>query len=842
MAVTIDCMQNVSRLITHFIPEHYSLELTIHHGDRMFEGTVTILGEKTGDGPLLLHAKDLKINAAHVDGVTTTECTMGENDELTIPTSAGAGQHTVVVSFSGTITDAMHGMYPCYFEVDGKKQELIATQFESHHAREVFPCIDEPEAKATFDLTLKTEEGVEVLSNMPVASKDGKTTTFETTPRMSTYLLAWVIGDLHKKTAKTTSGVEVNVWATKAHSPALLDFPLDVAVRSIDFFDEYFNEPYPLPKADHVALPDFSSGAMENWGLITYREVCLLADEKTAQSAREWIATVIAHETSHQWFGNLVTMKWWDDLWLNESFATVMEYIATDAMFPQWNMWNNFASAETLSALRRDQLAGVQPVRVDVHHPDEISTLFDPSIVYAKGARLLKMLRAYVGEDAFRAGLKKYFEKHRYGNTTGDDLWHAIGEASGKDIKSFMDGWLSQSGLPLVSVETTDDGYKLSQKRLVIGEEADGRMWQIPLHSHNSDFPDVLEEKETSFTAQHMLPLLNSGNTAHFVSRYDKAAWDLILTALAEGKLDALDRLALLHETSLLTKSGDLPTADIVPLIKNYSSEQEEPVWSIVAMVIGNLKRFVETDDAAEANLKKLVTSLCLPLYEKLDLEKRAGEPEQDTKLRATIVGLLCYAEYQPVLDWAAEQFAGTQDLSALEAETRGIVFTAVARHGSYEDFERLLKTHDETTNPELRDDLSSSLTATRDEALIAKLLGRLQNSDLTKPQDLMRWFVNLLRSRYAREQAWDWMTKNWTWIEEKYAGDKSYDDFARYSANIFSTHEWLQRYTNFFEPLSSQPALKRAYDIGLIDIRTRAEWLERDMDGVKAALARETA
>lgn len=837
-------MQNVSRLINTFRPNHYDLVIDVQREARTFSGTVAITGEKVSDEPIRLHAKDISITAAQINGVSVENIIPEQNDETVLNSDTPAGNVTITLEFNGAITDGMHGMYPCYYQVDGEKKELIATQFESHHAREVFPCIDEPEAKATFDLALTTETGVEVLSNMPVTEQkeldnEKRETRFQTTSRMNTYLLVWVVGDLHKKTATTKSGVEVNVWATKAHSPDMLDFPLDVATRSIDFFDEYFGVPYPLPKADHVALPDFSSGAMENWGLITYREVCLLANDSTAQSSREWIATVIAHETSHQWFGNLVTMRWWDDLWLNESFATVMEYIATDALFPQWNMWNNFASAETLSALRRDQLAGVQAVKVDVHHPDEISTLFDPSIVYAKGARLLKMLRSYVGEDAWRTGLANYFKQHQYSNTTGDDLWSGLSKTSGKDVKTFMDRWLTRSGLPLVSVTTTGSGYRLEQRRFVVGEAADDRLWDIPLNAHNASFPEVFSRSFVEFDAPHTLPLLNRDNTAHFVSMYDEAAMKLVYEALQNEQLSVQDRLALLHETSLLTRSGDVPTASIVELVGRYSKEQEEPVWSIIAMVIGDLKRFVEDDDESEQNLKQFVQKLCMPLHNKLGLEKAPDEPEQDTKLRALIVGLLCYAEHQPVLDWATKQFASTEDLGSLEAETRGVVFTAVARHGSPDDFARLLRVHDETANPELRDDIASSVTATRSETHISQLIARLQNSELTKPQDITRWFINLLRNRYAREQTWQWMQDNWSWIEKTFAGDKSYDDFARYSANILNTHEWLERYIAFFEPLSTQPALKRAYDIGLIDIRTRAEWLERDQEAVKAALSR---
>src|SRR5690606_2848949 len=247
---------------------------------------------------------------------------------------------------------------------------------------------------------------------------------------------------------------------------ASLDFALDIATRTIDFFENYFDTPYPLPKSDHVALPDFSSGAMENWGLVTYREIALLDDPTTTSvSSKHYIATVIAHQLSHQWFGNLLTMKWWNNLWLNESFAALMEYIAVDALHPEWNVWLDFATMESIMALRRDSLDGVQAVQVDVNHPDEISTLFDGAIVYAKGARLLRMLQHYIGHEAFQAGLKAYFATYKYGNTEGDDLWNALAGASGKDIAGFMNTWISQSGYPVVQVSQNGNDVALTQQQ-----------------------------------------------------------------------------------------------------------------------------------------------------------------------------------------------------------------------------------------------------------------------------------------------------------------------------------------------------------------------------------------
>lgn len=837
-------MNTVSRLYETFKPTHYVLSLDVsRRTERKFSGVVTIEGRVASPGSITLHAKDIALTRAHCND--TELVITHDGDEVTLSGTIPAENITVTIEFHGTITDGMHGLYPCYFDVKGTKKELLATQFESHHAREVFPCVDEPEAKATFDLTLTTETGVQVLSNMPLITQSGNdtvTSTFETTPRMSTYLLAFVVGELQKQSATTKSGVEVNVWATHAQPAESLVFPLEVAVGTIDFFDDYFGVPYPLPKADHVALPDFSSGAMENWGLITYREIALLVDKSSSVSMREYVATVIAHETSHQWFGNLVTMKWWDDLWLNESFATIMEYVAVDALYPEWNTWNTFASQETLSALRRDQLAGVQAVKCAVNHPDEISTLFDPSIVYAKGGRLLKMLRSYIGEEAFRSGLRTYFQEHAYQNTVGADLWRAFSHSSGKDIERFMNTWISQSGLPLVSLTTTATGYELSQEQFIIGAPGDERLWPVPLFSSNMDFPELLDTKSIAFEATHATPLLNENNDAHFVTDYDTEARGLLIDALQAGQLSEVARLSLLHETSLLARAGKTETAALIPLVDSYKQEDKEPVWSIISMVIGDLKRFVEEDNTSEQHLKQRVAALALPLFKKLGFTIHEGETEHDTKLRAIILGLLAYSEHEEVLTNGLDTFRGASDLALLPSETRAILFSIAAKHGTDQDFEKLLTTHQSTVNAELRDDITSGICATRDTARIATLLTRLTDSSLVKRQDLFRWFIYLLRNRYARAATWQWMVDNWSWIEETFKGDKSYDDFARYSASIFATKKWLDAYRTFFEPMMNQTALKRAIEIGLVEIESRAAWLERDTASVRTTLAQETA
>jgi aminopeptidase N len=838
-------MQTVKRLTEGFIPSSYELILNINRKKRTFIGTVVIKGSspKASD-VILLHSKELDIQSVTLDGLKSAFA-FGENNALILNCpNLVIGKHIVVVTFSGKITDAMHGMYPCYFEHDGIKKELLATQFESHHAREVFPCIDEPEAKATFDVTLITEPNQTVLGNMPTKEQHEEAkhlvTTFETTPVMSTYLLAWVVGEMHKKTAHTKSGIEVNVWATPAQPESSLDFPLDIAVRSIDFFEEYFGTPYPLAKCDNVALPDFGAGAMENWGLLTYREIAMLADPKTTSiSSKQYAATVVAHEISHQWFGNLVTMKWWNDLWLNESFATLIEYVAIDALQPDWNIWMDFAAYETASALRRDSLAGVQPVQIDVNHPDEIGTLFDGAIVYAKGARLMKMMRRYIGEDAFRSGLATYFKQYAYKNTEASDLWQVLSKASGKDVGGFMSKWLSKPGFPVLHVRRDGNKIKLSQERLSNGLAAnDDSLWPIPLNSNYPEMPEIFDTKELTVEVSGNGPIrFNIGSDAHFIAHYDSKLLKQIIDEVESGKLSPLDRLQLLNEQLILANSGIVPSAELIPLINAYKDETAEPVWNVIAMAIGELKKFVENDEKAETKLRELAGSMAKTQYERLGWKPQKNEPEEDTKLRSTIISLMIYSEDESALYYANRLFE-LVEVDKLDPDLRGIIISSVVRQkNDVETVKLLLSKYDKTSSSELKLDINVGVTATKDDKIVDLLLGKIKDTLFIRIQDTARWVAYLIRNQFGRQKTWEWVRDNWDWINSTFGGDKSYDDYPRYCAMALSTKEQLDEYIKFFDALRSDPALTRVIDMGINEITNRVNLIEKNGKAVRSAL-----
>ena len=829
-------MTKVPRLLDTFTPNHYNLTLDLTRAEeKEFSGTVIISGESTRES-ISLHSKGLIIQSATIDN-QPADVSFGEFDELKLSQpNLENGNHTIHINFSGTITDAMHGLYPCYFTHDGIKKQLFATQFESHHAREVFPCVDEPAAKAEYDLTLVTRTGITVLGNMPVKfqeeNSDSLTTTFEKTPRMSSYLLAFVIGELHKKTARTKSGVEVNVWATPAQNENTLDFALNIATRSIDFYDEYFGVKYPLPKSDHVALPDFSSGAMENWGLITYRESCLLADpELTPESSRRFIATVIAHELSHQWFGNLVTMNWWNDLWLNESFANMMEYVAIDTLHPEWRMWEDFATNEVTAALRRDSLDGVQSVQADVNHPDEISTLFDPAIVYAKGGRLLVMVRKLIGEEAFRAGLKSYFEKFEYKNTVGNDLWQELESASGQPIVNLMNAWISQPGLPVVSVSSSRNTATLSQKRFFIGEhQPSDALWPIPLFANQPLDVKILDQKETTVSIEKPLQL-NCGLSAHFVTKYDEFTREYLLKNITE--LPTLDKICILQDATILARAGFENSASLLSLALSLKTETNEKVFGMAAGALTELRKFVDDNDAARDSLKRISGEFARATFEELGWDEKAGESDDDRERRTTALSLMMYSEDKEVLNEAKTRFDNNK-LEDLPTEIRALIISANVRHfETPEMIEDLFAAYKNTPSNDLQNDIAIGLTSTKNPETAEKILANIKDSNVIRPQDASRWFVYLIRTRENRQIAWNWLKENWAWVEDTFGEDKSYDDFIRYAATALLTTDELNDFRQFFEPMMSVPALTRTIKLGITEIFARVELIKRDKEAV---------
>lgn len=842
-------MQAVKHFIETFVPEHYDLFLDLNRADKTFSGKVTITGEaKTSK--ISLHQKDLTVEAVEVAGQARPFTLDKDNEALYIELEA-AGPVVVTITYTGKITDNMTGIYPSYYTVDGVKKEIISTQFESHFAREAFPSVDEPEAKATFDLALKFDqaEGELALSNMPEIDVENRKATgvwkFETTPRMSSYLLAFAAGDMQGITAKTKNGTLVGVYATKAHPESNLEFALDIAVRCIEFYEEYYGVKYPIPQSLHVALPDFSAGAMENWGLVTYREIYLLVDENSTALSRQTVALVVAHELAHQWFGNLVTMKWWDDLWLNESFANMMEYVSVDAIEPSWKIFEDFQTSGAPYALKRDATDGVQSVHVEVKHPDEINTLFDGAIVYAKGSRLMHMLRRWLGDHAFRKGLGAYFEKHQYGNTIGRDLWDALSQASGRDVASFMDAWLEQPGYPVVTAKVENDCLILSQKQFFIGEHEDkGRLWPVPLNSNWQGLPDTLTTERleipnyAALAAQNEGALrLNTENTAHYITDYQGELLDALLNNLSS--LDNISKLQIVQERRLLAESGKISYADLLPVISKLANETSYMVVSAVSQVLEGLNRFVDEGSQTEEDYKALLKVLSQSNFDRLGFEKQAGESDEDEMVRQLIVGNMIKADDETAKAQASQIFDKYRDnLEKLPAAIRlQVLVNQIKHHESKELTKLYLDLYVASNDGSFKNALSTALSYTKNKETLDELLATWKDKFTVKPQDLSAWYARFLSRDFTQEAVWTWARENWDWIKAALGGDMSFDSFVISPAVVFKTEKRLAEYKAFFEPQLDDMAISRNISMGIKEIAARVELVKREKEAVEKAI-----
>ncbi|MFV0484609.1 MAG: M1 family metallopeptidase [Candidatus Saccharimonadales bacterium] len=778
----------MERFLDYFVPERYDIDLKIDKENRQLDGHVRVLGKVLSTGAKL-HAVGLKLVQVLIDGKPAKY----EYVDGVIAMDAGdfVGNEAVIeVRYSLEINEDMQGAYISKYKHDGKEEVMVATQFESHYARECFPCVDEPAAKAVFGLHVESADADDtVVMNMPEG---------EDSPRMSTYLLAFVVGKFVKLEAKSEKGVAVTTYAGLNQPVSALKFASDFAVRCVDFYSDLFDTPYPLSKLDQVAVPDFEAGAMENWGLMTFREQALLCDEGSALDQRLYVATVVAHEISHMWFGDLVTMKWWDDLWLNESFASLMETYAVDKLMPELRPWDDFYMGTVVPALRRDCLAGVQPVKVDVANVEDIANLFDGAIVYAKGARLMLMLMRLMGEESFFKGLKDYFAKHAYENTVADDLWESLTPYADFDVKEFMTPWLVQPGYPVLT-----DG---EQKRfLIAGEEK------------NYTYP---------------VPVVMDDLSGHYILNLSDAEFAAVLAEF-DGK-NKEQKLRLLLDRGLLAKTPLVKSVSLLPLTQKFGDEKDYVIWDAVSVMVADLKTFMGQGSETETRYKKFVGDLTENSYRRLGAKATSGEPDDEVRLRPIIMGLKCYAEDEA---FAADVIRAyeNESLATIDANVRSVVLTVFLRADESRGKE-YLEEYLKTTDPELKADLLAALTATRNIETAAGYLERLKNGTI-KAQDRLFFFVRLARNQVTRTLTLDWAYANWDWLA-KSEGDKTISEYPRLMASLIRTEGEAEKYRNFFVPKENEAILRRNIAIGLTEIESRLALIAADGLEIRQYLA----
>lgn len=842
--------KTIARLYTQFQPTHYNLLLDINRRRKSIKGKAVISGQAEHH-QVILHQKNLAINQVMLDHQPVPFTLDDEAETVTIQLPH-SGLVNLELSYQTALTDTMMGIYPSYFEQGGRKKQIVSTQFETTFARQAFPCVDEPEAKARFDLAVKFDEapGEIILANMPEVKTEDGIHYFATTARMSTYLLAFAFGALHGKQTQTANGTLVGVYSTQAHDKSELDFALAIASQTIAFFEDYFQTSYPLPVSNQLALPDFSAGAMENWGLITYREALLLVDsDNTSLADQKQVALTIAHELAHQWFGDLVTMKWWDDLWLNESFANMMQYVAIDALKPDWHIWETFQTSEVPAALERDATDQVQPVHVDLANPGEIDALFDPAIVYAKGARLLVMMRSLIGDAALRAGLKSYFAQHAYQNAEGVDLWQALSATSGTDIGALMTSWLNQPGYPVVTATLNKDELSLTQNQFFIGPGTDqGRQWPIPLASNDDTLPTLLTNRQVTRPDFHSWrkasgkPLfLNHNASGHFIVNYD----DELLTDLlkSETSLTPQTQLQLLQDIKLLVISGVKSYEKLIPLLNHFANSRSVAVITTLYQSAYHLREFAQFQGESEQVLKHFYHQISQQQVARLGWTAQAQEPADDRLMRPIILAAALYGENPAVSAEGHQLFSQTHNLNQLPAAIRAVILRNEVRHYETPELIRhLLHDYQVSTDAAYKRDLTVALCESQSLSTMTMLMNYFRDPAVIKPQDLMHWFFQALNNPVSEQANWDWLRANWDWLEATLGGDMEFTGYINIIASIFKTSSRLKEFEAFFVPKRAQAELTREINMGITTITARVNRITDHQEEVLTALKKISA
>ncbi|KAJ3367635.1 Aminopeptidase 2 mitochondrial [Allomyces arbusculus] len=865
-------------------PSHYDVTIVPDFAKFTFDGEVTVnLRTLAEVDAIVLNAFEITIHSATVtarDYTFTCESAVYDSDEqtATLPIGAtiGAGlDATLKISYSGIMNDQMAGFYRSQYEVRGATKYMGVTQFEATDARRAVPCWDEPALKATFDVTLVVDSHLTALSNGDVVSdtprKDGKRVVkFARTPLMATYLLAWVIGELEWIEAWTRPSkhlpnpVRVRVYTTEG----LVQqgrFALAVAVKTLEHFSKVFGIPYPLTKYDQVAVPDFAAGAMENWGLVTFRTVALLVDDETGSEAtKKWVNTTVTHELAHQWFGNLVTMDQWDALWLNEGFASWVSLVGSDHLFPEHDVWTQFLADDKNTALVVDGLRSSHPIHVEVLDAKEIIQIFD-GVSYSKGCSVIHMLTQWLGLDVFFKGIRAYLKKYAYANATTDNLWDALAEASGQDVRSFMSVWTSKTGFPVLRVDESplpagEHGLRLhlSQKRYLrtgdLKPEEDTTVWPLPLNvavaaptprivSHEVMTTKTLDldlavdpavAARLGLTSGHELTyLLNQDAAGLYRVAYSSAALTRIERAIRHGHIGVRDRLAIVDDAFALARAGYAPTAQFLSLLASViPAETEYVVLSTVAAAVEALD-FAFSDAPAEvrAHLDELRRTVFAPHAKRLGFDAQPGESALNKMLRPIMLNVAGRAGDKWVIEEARkrfDRFIYEQDSSAVSSDLYGVVLQLVVAHGGQPEWDAVRTTFKTTQDIDLRYASLRALGAARKPELIQAALDFSMDADHVRPQDLYYVWGPLASSPAARHHVWAFFTSNWDTLFKRYEGNLGMLGTCVDMAVRFSTRDGINKAKAFFEDKDTKACtrnLAQAYD----RCESNITWHERD-------------
>jgi len=831
-------------------PTEYSIRIAPDLEKLNFTGSETVrVHAQKPVTRLVLNALEMEIASASLDGRPLSEkaIVLDEKQQtltLNLPYELATGDHELALAFSGKINAQGQGLFYAGYQeqVTNEKKVMLGTQFEATDARRMFPCWDEPSFRARFQLTVVVPENFTAVSNMPVEGEEkvagGKEVRFSTSPSMSSYLVVLVAGELDSIAAEK-DGVKLRVVTTKGKAE-MGRYALESAARILQYYNDYFGVPYPLPKLDLIAIPGGFGGAMENWGGITYYESVLLFDpENSSTETKQAIFAVVAHEMAHQWFGDLVTMAWWDNLWLNEGFASWMGSKCTDHFNPKWNEWlrrnvprdpSRRIGFPKDTAMQSDARSTVHPVQQPIATEAEAGNAFD-EITYRKGQSIIRMVESFLGEEVFRDGIRKYIAAHKYSNTTTADLWEALTEVSGKPVGEIAPGWTEQPGFPVVKVERDKNTIKLAQERFTVHFlDPPALQWQIPLTYLTLDQPAtsgfLLRERNASLPNE--LPAdkaikFNLEDAGYYRVEYDRASWDLLVAQV--GRLSEADRVNLLIDAWALVEANRKPLAHYLGLVDKVVGDDQVAVYDQIIDTFTFINRLL-AGDPARPRFQQLARAVLRPAFDRVGWKARPGESSMTMILRASLIRGLGLLNDSDIIAGCRARFDGfLSNPTTVPPDLRPTIFAAIGRYADSGTWKKIHELGLKTTSTEEKQYYYEALGNAIDPKLIGRTIALALTEELpTSRAALLLPFV--ARQGEHPELVWEFAQENMKTLLAKQDA-LGVNGFAAGLFPFFSAlkdAEMLERYAKTNLPEQARKAVAKAID----EIGFRAEFKQR--------------
>ncbi|XP_071400081.1 glutamyl aminopeptidase [Centroberyx affinis] len=869
------------RLPDYVTPLHYDLHLEPDLDADLYTGSVAVrleVGKPTRH--LWLHIRETFVSAvpklllesqAGQREVAVKGCFEYKPQQYVVVeaeqelAATGPGEAYVLkLDFQGWLNGSLVGFYRVTYKEDGVTKKIAATDHEPTDARKSFPCFDEPNKKATYNISITHHAAYEALSNMPLEGEpqplpgNKVKTSFQKSVPMSTYLVCFAVHQFAHVERRSSRNIPLRIYAQPSQIETA-EYAANTTKVIFDYFEEYFNMNYSISKLDKIAIPDFGTGAMENWGLITYRETNLLYDASQSSSYnKQRVASVIAHELVHQWFGNIVTMDWWDDLWLNEGFASFFEYIGVEKAEPTWGMRDIMIISDVLPVMVDDALLSSHPIIVNVSTPSEITSVFD-AISYSKGASILRMLEDWMGRDKFRDGCRKYLKDFHFQNAKTANFWASLANVSGLPVAEVMDTWTKQMGYPVLNLSVSETGAKLKQERFLLDPNADASQpptplsykWTIPVKWHsvmsNKNMSVMFDKSNTELVVpDYSLPMdgllkINNDHIGFYRVNHDNLMWSTISQQLQDNhlELDAADRTSYIDDVFALGRADVVDYGNAFNLTKYLTNETDYIVWDRVSSSIAYVRTMLSDNDALYPKFQQLFREHVRAISTQLGWKDEGTQTER--LLRETVLGIACQMGDQGALDEASHIFNQWIDgsLSNVAVNLRLLVYRyGMKNSGTEEKWNIMFQRYKDATLAQEKDKLLYGLASVENINLLYKLLEASKDENVVRSQDLFTVVRYVSLNPLGKSMAWDWTTLNWDYLVDRYTiTDRNLGRLLNRITTSYTTELQLWKMEHFFSLTPDAGAGEMPRKQALETVRNNIEWVRRNEEEIRTWL-----